>query len=96
MIFLTLAHKFNQPAGNTTHINLRDNSTGIYMMLATRQVAKKLHERFNVQNDILSSHTDILKDMASSQKDIASSQKETLSSQKQNHSEMIEILKKIE
>ena len=50
-------------------------AVGIYMMLATRQVAKKLHERFNVQNDIL--------------KDIASSQK-------QNHSEMIEILKKIE
>ncbi len=36
-------------------------TVGIYMMLATRQVAKKLHERFNEQNSIL-------KEMASSQK----------------------------
>ncbi len=73
---------------------------GIYMMLATRQVAKNLHERFNVQNEILQTHTDILKDIASSQKDIASSQKqnhsELVSSQKQNHSEMIDVLKRIE
>ena len=35
---------------------------GIYMMLATRQVARKLHERFNEQNNIL-------REMASSQKE---------------------------
>ncbi len=83
---------------------------GIYMMLATRQVAKQLHLRFNEQNDILErldessgKQTDILKDMdkslneiASSQKDIASSQKDIASSQKQNHSEMIDVLKRIE
>ena len=41
---------------------------GIYMMLATRQVAKQLHLRFNEQNDILErldessgKQTDILK-----------------------------------
>ena len=28
-------------------------AVGIYMMLATRQVAKKPHERFNEQNEIL-------------------------------------------
>ncbi len=81
-------------------------SVGIYMMLATRQVAKKLHERFNEQNDILSSHTEILKDMASSQKDMASSQKDMASSQKDmasslkrlenNFSDMGKILKRIE
>jgi uncharacterized membrane protein len=61
---------------------------GIYMMLATRQVAKNLHERFNVQNEILkkldgnsSKQTEILKDIASSQK--------------QNHSEMMSVLKEI-
>ena len=69
-------------------------SVGIYMMLATRQVAKRLHERFNEQNDILNSHTRILKEIASSQKDMAStlqrieqsitsSQKEIASSQKE-------------
>ena len=55
---------------------------GIYMMLATRQVAKQLHLRFNEQNDILDTQTGILKDIASSQK--------------QNHSEMIDVLKRIE
>ncbi len=59
---------------------------GIYMMLATRQVAKNLHERFNVQNEILKKNqletSGILKDIASSQKDIASSQKDIASSQK--------------
>ncbi len=67
-------------------------SVGIYMMLATRQVAKKLHERFNEQNDILSSHTEILKDMASSQKDMASSLKRL----ENNFSDMGKILKRIE
>ena len=38
-------------------------AVGIYMMLATRQVARKLHERFNEQNDIL-------KEIASSLKNI--------------------------
>ena len=85
-------------------------SVGIYMMLATRQVAKNLHKQFNNQNKILEMHTEILKDIASSQKDIASSQKDIASSQKdiassqkdiassqnQNHSEMIDVLKKIE
>ena len=66
---------------------------GIYMMLATRQVAKNLHERFNEMNgiltshtnilnshtDILNSHTGILKEIASSQKEIASSQKDMAS-----------------
>ncbi len=83
---------------------------GIYMMLATRQVAKKLHQRFNEQNDLLKrldessgKQTDILKmmdgslkEIASSQKEIASSQKEIASSQTQNHTEMIDVLKKIE
>ena len=69
---------------------------GIYMMLSTRQVAKELHNRLNDQNKILerldknsSKQTGILKDIASSQKEIASSQK-------QNHSEMIDVLKRIE
>ncbi len=69
---------------------------GIYMMLATRQVAKKLHQRFNEQNDILKhldersgKQTEILKKMDGSLKEIASSQN-------QNHSEMIDVLKKIE
>ncbi len=76
---------------------------GIYMMLATRQVAKKLHLRFNEQNVILTKldessnkQTEILKDIASSQKEMGKSLKEITSSQKQNHSEMIEILKRIE
>ncbi len=76
---------------------------GIYMMLATRQVAKQLHLRFNEQNEILDTQTGILKDIASSQKEmgkslkeITSSQKEIASSQKQNHSEMIDVLKRIE
>jgi len=42
------------------------------MMLAMRQVARKLHERFNEQNGILNSHTSILREIASSQKDMAS------------------------
>ena len=62
---------------------------GIYMMLATRQVAKQLHLRFNEQNEILDTQTGILKDIASSQKEIASSQNK-------NHSEMIDVLKRIE
>ena len=37
------------------------SGVGIYMMLTNRQVARKLHTRFNEQNEIL-------KDMASSQK----------------------------
>ncbi len=76
---------------------------GIYMMLATRQVAKKLHQRFNEQNDLLKrldessgKQTDVLKMMDGSLKEIASSQKEIASSQKQNHTEMIDVLKKIE
>ena len=55
---------------------------GIYMMLATRQVAKQLHLRFNEQNDILDTQTGILKDIASSQQ--------------QNHTDMMDVLKKIE
>ncbi len=73
------------------------------MMLATDNVAKKLHERFNEQNTILKhldersgKQTEILKEIASSQKEMISSQKEMISSQKQNHTEMIDILKKIE
>ena len=50
-------------------------SVGIYMMITNRQVARKLHERFNEQNEIL--------------KEIASSQKEMASSQKTNHDEMM-------
>ncbi len=85
-------------------------AVGIYMMLATRQVAKKLHERFNVQNtilqkleensenqnEILESHTKIMNKMDDSLRYIASSQKDIASSQNQNHSEMIDVLKKIE
>ena len=48
----------------------------------TRQVAKNLHKQFNNQNKILEMHTEILKDIASSQN--------------QNHSEMIDVLKRIE
>ena len=66
-------------------------SVGIYMMLATRQVAKNLHERFNEMNDILTSHTNILKEIASSQKEIASSQKEIASSQKETASTLKNI-----
>jgi len=58
-------------------------SVGIYMMLATRQVARKLHERFNEQNDILNSHTDILREIVSSQKEMTATQKEIVSSQKE-------------
>lgn len=72
---------------------------GIYMMLATRQVAKKLHERFNVQNEILKrldessgKQTDILSKMDTSLREIASSQKDIASSQK----DTVEILKRIE
>ena len=57
-------------------------AVGIYMMLATRQVAKKPHERFNEQNTILATHTDILNKMDNSLKEIASSQKEIVSSLK--------------
>lgn len=71
------------------------SAVGIYMMLATRQVARKPHERFNEQNIILhkidgnvEKQIIILEKMNSSLVDIASSQK-------QNHSEMITILKKI-
>ena len=74
-------------------------AVGIYMMLATRQVAKKLHERFNVQNGILEnntmileSHTKIMNKMDDSLRDIASSQKDIASSQK----DTVEILKRIE
>ncbi len=66
---------------------------GIYMMLATRQVAKKLHQRFNEQNDILKENQ---KETSEILKEIASSQKEIASSQNQNHSEMIDVLKRIE
>ncbi len=70
-------------------------AVGIYMMLATRQVARKLHERFNEQNDILKEIASSQKEIASSQKEMTSSQKEMTSSQKQNHSEMMGILKSI-
>jgi len=56
-------------------------SVGIYMMLATRQVARKLHERFNEQNGILNSHTAILREIVSSQKDMAVTLREIVSSQ---------------
>ncbi len=69
---------------------------GIYMMLATRQVAKQLHLRFNEQNEILDTQTGILKDIASSQKDMDKSLNEIASSQNKNHSEMIDVLKRIE
>ena len=83
---------------------------GIYMMLATRQVAKKLHKRFNEQNEILESHTKILKEnqketsgilkeIASSQKDTSNSLKEIASSQKDTSNslkDMTGILKRIE
>ena len=42
---------------------------GTYMMLANREVAKNLHERFNEQNEIL-------KDIAATQKDAAATQKD--------------------
>ncbi len=59
------------------------------MMLATRNVAKNLHERFNELNTILTRMDDSLDKIASSQKEIASSQQ-------QNHIDMIDVLKKIE
>ncbi len=62
---------------------------GIYMMLSTRQVAKKLHQQLDDQNEILETHTDILTKMDGSLKEIASSQNK-------NHSEMIDVLKRIE
>ncbi len=60
-------------------------SVGIYMMLATRQVAKNLYKRFDELDKTL-------KEMATSQTEMATSQKETSSSLK----EMADILKRIE
>ncbi len=78
-------------------------AVGIYMMLATDNVAKKLHERFNEQNTILKhidersgKQTEILKEIASSQKEIASSQKEIASTQKEMASTLKSIDSKIE
>ena len=70
---------------------------GVYMMLATRDVAHKLYRRFNEQNEILESHTKILKEnhietsgilkeIASSQKETSNSLKEIASSQKETAS----------
>ena len=55
---------------------------GIYMMVTTRQVARRLHERFNEQNGIL-------REIASSQK---ANHKELLNTQKG----IAETLKRIE
>jgi len=74
-------------------------SVGIYMMLATRQVARKLHERFNEQNGILNSHTSILRDIVSSQKETASTLREIVVSQKNMESTLNDVastLKRIE
>ena len=71
-------------------------AVGIYMMLATRQVAKGLHERFNDMNKILDTHTEILKSIASSQKEIASSQKEIASSQKETVSTLRDMASSLE
>ncbi len=69
---------------------------GIYMMLATRQVAKKLHERFNELNDTIkqnhSETTEILKEMASSQKQ---NHLETTKILREGHSEMMGVLNSI-
>ncbi len=68
---------------------------GVYMMLATRDVAHKLYRRFNEQNEILESHTKILKEnhieISGILKEIASSQKETASSQKETSNSLKEI-----
>ncbi len=79
---------------------------GIYMMLATRQVAKNLYKQFDDQNKvlkrldtnsskqtfILEKITSSLKEMDTSLKEMATSQKETSTSLK----EMADILKRIE
>ena len=79
---------------------------GIYMMLATRQVAKNLYKQFDDQNKvlkrldtnsskqtfILEKITSSLKEMDTSLKEMATSLKETSSSLK----EMADILKRIE
>ena len=75
---------------------------GVYMMLATRDVAHKLYRRFNEQNEILESHTKILKEnhietsgilkeIASSQKETSNSLKEIASSQKETSNSLKEI-----
>ncbi len=62
---------------------------GIYMMLATRQVAKNLYKQFDDQNKTLKeNHTEI----TTSQKETSSSLKEMATSLK----EMADILKRIE
>ena len=71
---------------------------GIYMMMTTHDVARKLHERFNDQNAILGTHTVILKEIVSTQKEMSSSLKEISSTQKEivsTQKEMSSSLKEI-
>ena len=64
---------------------------GIYMMLATRQVAKQLHLRFNEQNEILDTQTGILKRL-----DVNSSkQNDILERLDVNSSKQTDILREI-
>ncbi len=64
---------------------------GIYMMITTHGVARKLHERFNKQNAILETHTEILNKMDGSLEEISSTQKEISSTQKEMSSTLKEI-----
>ena len=75
---------------------------GIYMMLATRQVAKNLYKQFDDQNKTLKeNHTEItsslkemdtsLKETSSSLKEMATSLKEMATSQKETSSSLKEM-----
>ncbi len=64
---------------------------GIYMMITTHNVARRLHERFNDQNAILGTHTVILKEIVSTQKEMSSSLKEISSTQKEMSSSLKEM-----
>ena len=61
------------------------------MMLATKQVAKGLHGRFNEQNTILKKMDGTLVDIAASQKEAAEFQKETTSTLKEMSSTLKDI-----
>ena len=64
---------------------------GIYMMITTHEVARKLHERFNEQNVILETHTVILNKMDGSLEEISSTQKEMSSTLKEVSSTLKEV-----
>ena len=76
---------------------------GIYMMITTHEVARKLHERFNEQNVILETHTVILnrmdgslEEMSSTLKEVSSTLKEVSSTQKEMSLTLKSIDSKIE